>query len=88
MNVFPDFGGLSGIGELREVVGALLTVVLVVAVLMLAVCGIVWALASSSGNHAAAGKARTGLLVAVGAAALAGSGVAWMNWLIDIGEQL
>ena len=37
MDVFPDFGGLDGIGELREVIGALLTFVLIIAVLMLIV---------------------------------------------------
>ncbi|AMG82889.1 MULTISPECIES: DUF6112 family protein [Micrococcales] len=88
MDVFPDFEGLSGIGDLREVVGGLLTFVLVIAVLMLIVCAIIWAVSSANGNHAAATKARTGVLVAVGAAALAGGGVAWMNWLIGIGEQL
>ncbi|HWV49046.1 MAG TPA: DUF6112 family protein [Microbacterium sp.] len=88
MDVFPDFNGLSGIGELRDVVGALLTIVLVVAVLMLIVCALVWALASSNGNASAAGKARTGLFVAVGATILAGGSVAWMNWLVGIGEQL
>ena len=35
MNVFPDFDGLGGIGDLRAVIGALLTFVLIVAVLML-----------------------------------------------------
>ena len=33
MGVFPDFDGLGGIGDLRAVVGALLTFVLIVAVL-------------------------------------------------------
>jgi hypothetical protein len=33
-------------------------------------------------------RARTGLLVAVGATALAGAGVAWMNFLIGVGQQL
>lgn len=88
MGVFPDFEGMSGIGDLEEVIGALLTFVLVIAVLMLIVSGIVWAIASSTGNLSAAGKGRTGVLVALGAAILAGGGVAWMNWLISVGEQL
>jgi hypothetical protein len=33
-------------------------------------------------------RARAGLLVAVGAAALAGAAVAWMNFLIGVGQQL
>ena len=88
MNVFPDFDGLGGIGDLRAVIGALLTFVLIVAVLMLIVSAIVWAIAAANGNHAIASKGRTGVLVALGAAVLAGGGVAWMNWLIALGDQL
>ena len=88
MNVFPDFGGLGGIGDLRAVVGALLTFVLIVAVLVLIVSAIIWAFASANGNYASASKARTGVLVALGAAALAGGGVAWMNWLLTVGSSL
>ncbi|MBO1903257.1 hypothetical protein J4H92_15035 [Leucobacter weissii] len=88
MGVFPDFGSVGGSGELRAIVGALLMFVLVTAVLMLIICAIVWAVAASTGNYQAATKARTGLLVAVGAAALAGAGVAWLNFLLDVGTQL
>ena len=88
MGVFPDFDGLGGIGNLRAVVGALLTLVLIVAVLMLILSAIVWAIATAQGNYAAASKARTGVLVALGAAALAGGGGAWMNWLLNLGQQL
>ena len=88
MDVFPDFEGLGGIGELREVIGALLMIVLIVAVLMVIVSAICWALAASHGNHALAAKGRVGVLVGVSAAALAGAGVAWVNWLISLGQQL
>ena len=88
MDVFPDFGSVGGTTSLREIVGALLMFVLVTAVLMLIVCAITWAIASSNGNYQAATKARAGLLVSVGAAALAGAGVAWLNFLLDVGTQL
>lgn len=88
MNIFPDFEGLSGITELREVVGALLMFVLVVAVLMIIVSVIIWGIASSNGNQASAVKARAGVLVCLGAAILAGGAMTWMNWLIDLGQQL
>ena len=88
MGVFPDFDGLGSIGDLRAIVGALLTFVLIVAVLMLIVSAIIWAVSASSGNYSAAAKGRVGVLVALGAAALAGGGVAWMNWLIALGRQL
>ena len=87
MGVFPDFDGLGGIGDLRAVVGALLTFVLIVAVLMLIVSAIVWAIATAHGNYATASKGRIGVLVAVGAAVLAGGGVAWMNWLLTVGSS-
>ena len=54
MDVFPDFDGLGGIGDLRAVIGALLTFVLIVAVLMLIVSAIVWAIASAHGNYSTA----------------------------------
>lgn len=88
MNVFPDFGSLSGIGDLATVIGAMLTVILVTAVLMIIISAITWALASSTGNPAVAATARAGVFVALGAAILAGGGVTWVNWLISVGGQL
>lgn len=88
MDVFPDFGGLGGIGDLKVVIGAMLTIILVVAVLMVIISAILWAIATSAGNLGLASKGRTGVFVAIGAAALAGCGVAWTNWLISLGGQL
>ncbi|WP_300080758.1 DUF6112 family protein [Propioniciclava sp.] len=88
MDIFPDFEGLSGIAELREIAGALLMFVLVVAVLMVIVSAICWAVGSAGGNYQMAAKGRVGVLVALGAAILAGGGVAWINWLVSVGEQL
>ncbi len=88
MGVFPDFGGVGAADDLRTVIGALLMFVLIVAVLMLIVSAIIWAIASSTGNAHAAIKARLGAWVALGTAALAGAGVAWVNFLLGVGEQL
>lgn len=88
MGVFPNFDGLGGIGDLKTVIGALLTIILIVAVLMVIVSAVVWAVATAHGNYSTAIKARTGVLVALGAAVLAGGGVTWMNWLIHLGRQL
>ncbi|GAA0993293.1 DUF6112 family protein [Subtercola frigoramans] len=88
MDVFPDFGSVGGSSDLRMVVGALLMFVLIIAVLMLIVSAIIWAIASGTGNHHTATKARTGSWVALGAAALAGAGVTWVNFLLGIGEGL
>ncbi len=88
MDVFPDFGSVGGTSDLRAVVGALLMFVLIIAVLMLIVSAIVWAIASSTGNPHTATKARIGAWVALGAAALAGAGVAGFNFLFGVGERL
>ncbi|GAA3040057.1 DUF6112 family protein [Microbacterium dextranolyticum] len=88
MGVFPNFGGLAGSGDLKQVVGALFMFVLVIAVLMLIVSVICWAIAAAHGNYSAATKGRAGVLVALGATVLAGGGVAWMNWLIALGQRL
>lgn len=88
MDIFPDFGAVGGAAELRSIAGALLTFVLVVAVLMMIISGITWALAGANGHFHIATRARIGLWVACGAAALAGACVAWVNFLLGIGAGL
>lgn len=85
--VVPDFGAVtsSGIGD---VVGALLTVALIVAVALLIVCAVAWAVAVGTGAWQATTRARTGVLVALGGAALTGGALAWTNWLLDTGAHL
>lgn len=86
--VGPDFGAVTASGELTRIIGALLTVTLVVAVGALVVCAVMWALTASSGHWHTAMRARTGVLVALSAAALAGAGLAWANFLLDVGAGL
>lgn len=88
MSVFPDLGAVDGASGLADAVGALLTIVLVVAVLMLLVCAVAWAVASAHGHYQAAVKARIGVWVALGTAAMAGAGMAWVNFLLDVGTTL
>ena len=87
-NVYPDLSGVGGRSTLIEIVGALLTIVLIVSVLMLVVSGIVWAVSSSAGNPQTAAKGKAGVFVAIGTAVLAGAGVAWMNFLLNLGDTL
>lgn len=87
-NVFPDFGAVGGSNELESIIGALLTIVLILSVLMIVVTAVIWAIGSANGHHQVATKARIGVWTALGAAALAGAGIAWMNWLIALGSQL
>jgi steroid 5-alpha reductase family enzyme len=83
----PDFSALNGT-SIETVIGALLTIVLVAAVASLIVCGICWAIGSSTGNYQLESKGRTGVLIALGTAAAAGAGVALVNWLVALGQHL
>ncbi|ALJ20908.1 MULTISPECIES: DUF6112 family protein [Microbacteriaceae] len=87
-NVYPDLSGVGGRSTLVSIVGALLTFVLIVAVLMLIISGIVWAVSSSTGNAQAAQKGKVGVFVALGAAVFAGAAVTWMNFLLRLGDGL
>ena len=87
-SVFPDFEAVGGSDLIMEVLGALLTIVLVFALLMLLVSIIAWAIGASTGNTQVATRGRTGMLVALGASILAGGAVVWMNFLIDVGDTI
>lgn len=79
----------DAIDHLRpEYVGALLTYVLIGSVLTLLVSATIWAVASHTGNPYTAQKARIGVFVALGTAALAGAGIAWADFLLVIGDRI
>ncbi|SEE47804.1 DUF6112 family protein [Jiangella alba] len=86
--VVPDFGSVAATDDLEQIIGALLMITLITAVLTLIVSAVIWALAIAHGNHHTAARARTGTLVALAGAALAGAATAWTNWLIDLGAAL
>ena len=45
-------------------------------------------IAAHTGNPYTAQKARIGVFVALGTAALAGAGIAWANFLLTIGDRI
>jgi hypothetical protein len=86
--VSPNFSAMGGAGDLRAVVGALLTYGLIIAVLMLIISATAWAIASGSGSWHTAQKAKLGCFVALGGATLTGAALTWANWLLGIGAHL
>ena len=88
INIDPNTNGLPGINQLRTIVGAVMTIGLILSVLALIVSAIVWGFGANSSNPHLASRGKIGVLVSVGAAVLAGGGVAWMNWLLNLGQQL
>lgn len=87
-SVGPDFGAVGGASALGQLVGALLTYGLLLAVLMLIVCAAAWAIGSANGSWQTTSRAKTGLLVALGGAALIGGALTWANWLLGVGARL
>jgi hypothetical protein len=88
VNVSPNTGGLPGIAELENIVGALLTIGLVASLAGLAISAMVWAVGNHSVNPVLAGRGKTGVLVAFVAAALCGGAVTLINFFFGAGAQL
>lgn len=86
--VYPDLGAVAGADEIQSVLGALATITLIVAVATLVVCAIGWAIGTATGSWRLTTSSRTGLLVALSAAALAGAALAWMRFLLATGAGL
>ena len=80
----PDFSVINASTDLTTVIGALMTVALVVAVAVLVVSAVTWAIATGAGAWQVASRARVGVLVALGGAVLAGAVVAWSTWLLHL----
>jgi hypothetical protein len=88
VNVSPNSNGLPGISELQSIVGALLTIALILALAGLALASAAWAIGSHSANPVLAGRGRTGVLVSFGAAMLTGGAVALINFFASAGSHL
>ena len=88
ISINPNADGLPGIGELRKIVGASMTVGLILAVLALIIAAIVWALGSNSSNPHLAGRGKLGVLVALGAAVACGASVTLVNFFWNVGQRV
>lgn len=88
IDIAPNADGLPGIAQLRTIVGAVMTVGLILAVLALIVSAIVWAMGANSSNPHLAGRGKSGVLVALGAAVLCGGAVALVNFFWNLGQTV
>ena len=88
ITISPNSDGLPGIGELRKIVGASMTIGLILAVLALIIAAIVWALGSNSSNPHLAGRGKLGVLVALGAAIACGASVTLVNFFWNVGQRV
>ena len=88
IDISPNSDGLPGIQQLRSIVGASMTVGLILAVLALIISAIVWALGANSSNPHLAGRGKLGVLVALGAAIVCGASVTLVNFFWNVGQQV
>jgi len=86
IDIDPNGTGLPGIEQLRTIVGAVMTVGLILAVLALIVSAIVWAYGANSSNPHLAGRGKIGVLVSCGAAIICGASVALINFFWGVGQ--
>src|SRR5579875_3987276 len=88
VNVTPNTTGLPGLAEIEHIVGALLTFGLVISVAGLVIAAIVWAVGHHVTNPMAVNRGKTGVLIALAAAALTGGADALVSFFAAAGSHL
>ncbi len=88
INITPNDSGLPGISQLRTIVGAVMTVGLILSVLALIISAIVWGFGANSSNPHLAGRGKTGVLVSCGAAVICGAAVSLVNFFWNVGQAV
>ena len=88
IDIDPNSSGLPGIEQLRIIVGAVMTVGLILSVLALIVSAIIWAYGSNSSNPHLAGRGKIGVLISCGAAVVCGASVTLINFFWGVGKAV
>lgn len=88
IDINPNDSGLPGISQLRTIVGAVMTIGLILSVLALIVSAIVWGFGSNSSNPHLSGRGKIGVLISCGAAIICGASVTLINFFWDVGQQV
>ncbi len=88
IDIDPNTDGLPGIEQLRVIVGAAMTVGLILAVLALIISAVVWGYGANSSNPHLAGRGKIGVLVSCGAAIICGASVTLVNFFWNVGQSV
>lgn len=86
--VTSNSSGLPGLSQLRQIVGAMLTFGLVACVAATVIAAVVWGFGANSGNPHVAGRGKTGVVVAAGAALLIGAANAIVTFFSNLGSTV
>jgi len=88
INIGPNTDGLPGIAALRTIVGAVMTIGLILSVLALITAAVVWGFGANSSNPHLASRGKLGVLVSCGAAVLCGAAVTLINFFWNVGQTV
>jgi len=88
IDIDPNATGLPGIEQLRVIVGAVMTIGLILSVLALIISAIVWGLGANSSNPHLASRGKLGVLVSCGAAIICGAAVTLVNFFWGVGQTV
>ena len=81
IDIDPNGTGLPGIEQLRIIVGAVMTVGLILS-------AIVWGFGANSSNPHLASRGKVGVLVSCGAAIICGASVTLINFFWGVGQAV
>ena len=88
VDIDPNDSGLPGIAALRTIVGAVMTIGLILSVLALIISAIIWGFGANSSNPHLAGRGKIGVLVSCGAAIICGASVTLINFFWNVGQAV
>lgn len=88
IDITPNDSGLPGITALRTVVGAVMTIGLILSVLALIISAVIWGFGSNSSNPHLASRGKLGVLISCGAAIITGASVTLINFFWSVGQTV
>ena len=88
VDMYPHDSGLPGIAALRTIVGAVMTVGLILSVLALIISAVVWGFGANSSNPHLASRGKLGVLISCGAAIITGAAVTLINFFWNVGQTV
>lgn len=84
----PNQGGLPGVGEAKNIVGALLVYGLIACVAGCVISAIIWAVGGSSSNPSLASRGKSGVVISFAAAIVVGAANALITFGSGIGGKV
>jgi hypothetical protein len=88
ITINPNDSGLPGISQLKTIVGAIMTIGLILSVLALIISAIVWGFGSNSSNPHLASRGKLGVIVSCAAAVICGASVTLINFFWNVGQSV